>query len=316
MLLLQVHGRMSGRDLAKRLEVSERTIHRDMEALSLSGVPVYAERGSQGGWALSEAYRTNLTGLNSSEAQALALAIPAQLLADLGLDRASDAAYIKLMAALPGANRQDAEFMRQRIHVDMGGWQQYEEPAPFLDVIQNALWQEYKLKVAYQRNDGSVVERVLDPLGLVAKGCVWYLVACVDQEPRTYRVSRIQQAALLEEIVERPAGFNLADFWEKSKNEFKATLPRYPVVVKLAAGMLERMRYSGRYTRLERVEVLSEPDEAGWQTVRIQFEKEIEAFEFLLSFGVRVEVLEPLELRRKIIGMAKDLLAFYEGKEK
>src|ERR1051325_4713574 len=118
MLLLQVHRRLTARELANRLEVSERTIHRDMDALSGAGIPVFAERGSGGGWALMEEYRTNLTGLNKEEIQALFVMNSPRLLADLGLSKASDAAHIKLRAALPSMSRGDAEYARQRIHID------------------------------------------------------------------------------------------------------------------------------------------------------------------------------------------------------
>jgi predicted DNA-binding transcriptional regulator YafY len=314
LLLLEDHSPINGKTLAERLEVSERTIHRDMDALSQAGVPVYAVRGPRGGWALDPAYHTDLNGLNLTETQALALNIPAQLLNDLGLKTASEAAYIKLLSALPGTRRQSAAFMRQRIHFDLSGWQSYEEPAPFLPVLQDALWQEQQTHLSYQRNDGCLVERVVDPWGLVAKGCVWYLVAGVDGEPRTYRVSRIQAARLEDHPSQRPEAFDLAAFWQQSTGDFRAGLPRYPATVRLAPGLLERLRYAGRYTRLDKVEILNPPDESGWQTVRIQFEKAREAEEYLLSFGAQIEVLDPPELRERIVAQAEALVLFYREK--
>ena len=161
MLLLQVHKRVTSRELARRLEVSERTIHRDMDALGAAGIPIYAERGIGGGWALSEAYQTNLTGLNEAEIQALFLATPPNLLADLGLHQAADAALIKLLAALPAFSRRDAEFARQRIHVDGAGWLRAREAVPFLSAIQEALWQDRKLILAYQRAPASTLSPYL-----------------------------------------------------------------------------------------------------------------------------------------------------------
>src|SRR5438874_8268242 len=142
MLLLQVHRRMTARDFARRLEVSERTIHRDMDALSVAGIPVVAERGAGGGWSLLDEYRTNLTGLNGAEVRALFMTKPARLLADLGLDKAADAAVIKLLAALPSVARRGAEYARQRIYVDVTGWRESKESIPCLPVIQEAIWQE------------------------------------------------------------------------------------------------------------------------------------------------------------------------------
>src|SRR5215208_5430614 len=177
MLLLQLYQRLTAGELARRLEVSERTIHRDMEALSTAGVPVVAERGSGGGWALVDGYRTNLTGLNAAEVQTLFSGLPPRLLADLRLDRARDAAHVKLLAALPEASRADAEYARRRVHVDVAGWGGAEEAVPHLHAAQEAVWRGRKLLFTYGGDCGGAAERAVDPLGLVAKGGVWYLVA-------------------------------------------------------------------------------------------------------------------------------------------
>lgn len=191
LLLLQTQRRLTARELAERLEVSERTIYRDMDALSGAGVPVLAQRGNKGGWMLLDSYQTNLTGLNDTEIQALFLAQPARLLADLGLRQAHDAALIKLLAALPSIQRRDAEYIRQRIHVDVPGWHPSKEESAAFPAIQEAVLSDRQLKLVYQRGDSAVVERLVDPLGLVAKGRVWYLIAGVEGELRTYRVSRV-----------------------------------------------------------------------------------------------------------------------------
>ena len=226
LLLLQVHRRLTARALARRLEVSERTIHRDMEALSAAGIPVYAERGGGGGWSLVEEYRTNLTGLNTAEIQALFVTRPARLLADLGLEQASDAGLIKLQAALPAMQRDDAEYARQRIYVDITGWNRAEESIATLPVLQAAIWQERKLQFTYERGgDCAAVERLVDPLGLVAKGSGWYLVAGEEGEIRSYRVSRVQEAKLIDQPCVRPKGFDLAAYWEQSMISFKDQLP-------------------------------------------------------------------------------------------
>ena len=271
LLLLQVHRRLTARELAKRLEVSERTIHRDMEALSAAGVPVTAERGAGGGWALLEDYRTNLTGLNEAEIQALFLTKPPRLLADLGLDKASDAALIKLLAALPSMSRRGAEHARQRIYVDTGGWRQPEEAFPFLSTLQEAVWQERKLRLTYQRSDGAGVERLVDPLGLVAKGSVWYLVAAVEGEMRTYRVSRMQGVTVTDEPCVRPPDFDLAAYWAQSTADFKANLPRYPATLRVDPAILPRIRQGGRYTRIEHE---YPPDADGWIKLSMDFEND------------------------------------------
>ncbi len=212
LLMLQVEGRMTANELAQRLEVSERTIYRDMDALSAAGVPVYAERGTGGGCFLAEEYRTTLTGLSEPEVRTLFLVNSPSLLADLGLKKASEHALVKLVAALPPVFRRDAEYARQRIYIDAGGWNRREEAVPFLSVLQEAVWQSQKLRLAYRRSDGTSVERTVDALGLVAKGSVWYLVAAVEEQVRTYRVARVEDAEVLERTLSAPRWVRSGDF--------------------------------------------------------------------------------------------------------
>jgi predicted DNA-binding transcriptional regulator YafY len=312
MLLLQMRRRITARELAKRLEVSERTIHRDMEALGAAGIPVYAERGTGGGWALAESYQTNLTGLNEAEIQALFFTSPPHLLADLGLHRASEAALIKLLAALPAMSRRDAEFARQRLHVDGAGWQRAREPVPFLPALQEAIWQERRLSLTYQRGDDTTVERLVDPLGLVAKGSVWYLVAAVEGDIRTYRVARVRGAVVTEQPCQRPPDFDLAAHWEQSSIEFRAHLPRYPVTLRTSPALLPALR-AAAWGKWARVEEVGPPDAAGWVGVAIRFEEEHYACEYVLSFGTQVEVLEPTELRALVAEAAAAVVALYAG---
>lgn len=308
LLLLQTRQRMTARELAQRLEVSERTILRDMSALGYAGIPVRAERGAGGGWMLLDSYRTTLTGLKESEVQALFLTRPQRLLADLGLDKAAEVGLLKLLAALPSASRRGAQDISQRIHVDVGGWRRAEEATPHLPILQEAVWQGQRLRMVYQRGDESVVERVVDPLGLVAKGSVWYLVAGVGGEPRSYRVSRVREAALLEEPCTRPEGFDLVTWWERSTAEFRAALPRYPATLRVQASLLGRLRQGERYTQLEAEET---PDAAGWAQVEMRFEEEHDAVEFILSFGDRIAVIAPDRLRALVIEQAEEILARY-----
>ncbi len=308
MLLLQVHRRMTARELARRLEVSERTIHRDMEALGIAGVPVTAERGTGGGWRLIDGYRTNLTGLNGAEIQALFLTRPPRLLADLGLDKASDAASIKLLAALPAMARQGAQDARQRIYVDVSGWHQSHEAIPCLAALQEAIWLERRIRFTYQRTDGVTVERLAEPLGLVAKGSVWYVVAAVEGARRTYRVSRVQAVTLTDEAFARPADFDLAAYWDASASEFTASLPRYAATIRVAPGGMRAVRAGGRFARFVAEHA---PDDAGWTTLDMQFDDEHVAVEFVLSFGAQVEAVEPPALRTHVIQAAEAIIALY-----
>jgi predicted DNA-binding transcriptional regulator YafY len=314
LLLLQIRGQATARELAERLEVSERTIHRDMEALSAAGVPVYARRGPSGGWVLPEEYRTETAGLNDAEVRAIFLAKPPRLLADLGLDRAAEAGLIKLLAALPAGHRRDAEHVRGRIHVDVSGWHRTEEAVPLLPAIQAAVLGDRRLRLRYGRDDVDAVERLVDPLGLVAKGSVWYLVAAVrvglsvSDEVRTYRVSRVRWAEALDERSRRPAGFDLASFWEASKVEFVERLPRFAVCLRADGEHVDGLRRAGFWSRVVRVDP---PDEAGWSSVAMRFERFEDAVVCLLGFGPGVEVLEPADLRDEVRRRAERTVALY-----
>jgi predicted DNA-binding transcriptional regulator YafY len=312
MLLLQIHQRLTAGELARRLEVSERTIHRDMEALSAAGVPVTALRGAGGGWALVDGYRTNLTGLNAAEVQTLFSGLPPSLLADLKLDRARDAAQVKLLAALPEASRADAEYARRRVHVDVGGWGgAADERVPHLHTVQEAVWRGRKLFFTYGSDCGGAAERLVDPLGLVAKGGVWYLVARArGGEARSYRVSRVLSARVSGEPCERPEDFDLAAFWAGSVARFREHAPQFRATLRAHKSVLHLMPYAGRFSR---VESLGEADAEGWATVRMRFQFEEDAAALALGFGTKVEVLEPEGLREKILKTAEEVVAFYSS---
>lgn len=311
LLLLQIHRRLTSHELAERLEVSERTIHRDMEALSIAGIPVFSERGTGGGWSLIEGYRSNLTGLSEAEVQALFLSRPAGLLNDLGLDKASEAGMIKLQASLPLLHQREASVAQERIHIDLTGWNNTKESVPMLPTLLEAVWHERKLAITYHRGECDAVERTLDPLGLVAKGSAWYLVAGIEDTIRSYRVSRVLSAEVLNEASERPAGFDLAAYWKQSAVEFKDKFPRYEVTLRVHPEFVPFLYLVGRFSRVEKIE---EPDADGWRKAVIVFQVEEAAVQGVLSLGANVEILEPPELRTKIIEEAESIVAFYQRK--
>jgi predicted DNA-binding transcriptional regulator YafY len=309
-LLLQAHQQLTSRDLASRLEVSERTIHRDMDALSGAGIPVTSARGSGGGWSLLGEYRTTLTGLTEPEIQSLFVTKPSRLLADLHLEKAADGALLKLLASVPASFRQGAERARQRIYVDVTGWSQREEAVPFLPALQEALWLERKVIITYERGESCAsVRRLLSPLGLVAKGSVWYLVGSVDGNVRSYRVSRISQVEALNEHAALPADFNLADYWGQSSSAFRSNLPNYLATFWVSPAVCLRLRFAGRFARVTETE---ETDVRGWKKVQVGFDVEEMACEYAVSFGPNLEVVEPLTLREKVIAMATATVEFYD----
>lgn len=309
LLHLQVHGRTTAGELARRLEVSERTIYRDMDALSAAGIPVVADRGAGGGWYLLDEYRTNLTGLNEDEVRTL-FVVSTRLLGDLGLQHAAEDALLKLLAALPHRQRRSAEYVRQRIHVDGSGWHAADEDVSWLSTLQEAIWEERKVALTYQRGDGEMVERTVDPLGLVAKGNVWYLIAGVDGEFRTYRVSRVQRVRIGDEPCTRPDGFDLVEHWEQTTAQFLARLPRYRMTLRIEAALVPWVRSIWRYARIEREEPA---DAQGWQVISVLVETEAEALAYVLGCGASAEVLEPPELRQLVIERVAQILSFYQG---
>lgn len=311
-LLLQANHRLTARDLAQRLEVSERTVHRDMEALSGAGIPVVAERGTGGGWSLIGEYRTTLTGLTEAEIQSLFVSKPSKLLADLRLDQAAEKALLKLSAALPDRHREGVERARQRIHIDSRGWSQPVENVPMLPLVQDAVWLARRLRFGYDRGpDCQPAQRVVDPLGLVAKGQAWYLVAAVSGEPRTYRVSRIMTAEILNDPVTAPGDFNLAAYWEQSANHFRSHLPNFTATFRVAPQIFPRLRLAGRFARVNEP---TETDSNGWITVSVGFDVEEMASEWALGFGTLIEVLSPDTLRAKVITAAKAVVDFYAAR--
>jgi predicted DNA-binding transcriptional regulator YafY len=292
---------MTARDLAKRLEVSERTILRDMDALSGSGVPVVAERGTGGGWSLLDEYQTKLTGLNPAEIQALFFARPSQWMADLGLKQPSETAWIKLQASLPPGARPQAEFVRQRILIDPRSWRDPAGAIPCLPILLDSLWRQRRVRFVYEKVLGEPGERTADPLGLVARGSTWYLIALVEEQPRTYRVSRIRAVTILDERGTRPEDFDLTAWWEKSATEFREKLPRYYATFLADRSVMHWIRYRG--WRLEQ-----ETPESERVRMRVRFDAEEEALQFVLSFGGAVEVVDPGELRSKVVTRAAAII--------
>ena len=328
LLLLQRHGRLTAQELARRLEVSERTVYRDLSALGSAGVPVYAERGPGGGCMLMDGYRTNLTGLNNPEVQTLFLAAPGPL-ADLGLGRAQEAALLKLLLALPSDQRQGAEHARERLHLDATGWAQMGEPTYHLRTLQDAVWQNRRVTLRYAKSGGKIVERTVEPLGLVAKAGVWYVVARqppvtppgekTEDKPeasreradlRVFRISRMLAVTPTDEVFLRPPDFHLAEYWAEWSASFKASWRHCPVTVRVTAeGVTLLPLVFGDSVR----PLLDEasPDATGARILTLYFDEIEAAAGRLMSLGTLVEALDPPEVRERIVTLARDVLTFY-----
>ncbi len=307
LLLLQARGRMTAAALAEELEVSERTIHRDVDALSAAGVPIYAERGPHGGIQLVDGYRTRLTGLTGDEAEALFLSgIPGPA-AELGLGTVVAAARLKVLAALPAELRARASRLVERFHLDAAGWFQAGETVPHLAAIADAVWESRQLRIRYRRGDDSV-ERVIDPLGLVLKGGIWYVVAITDGDVRTYRARRILAAEPTGETFARPADFELARHWTESIAAYERQTPRVDVTLRVdprALGLLAEQVGERALRQAERIEA-DDPD--GWYRLRVAADWPEEVPGKLLAVGEGLEILGPPEVRDRALALARSAL--------
>jgi predicted DNA-binding transcriptional regulator YafY len=313
LLLLQTRGRMTAQQLADELEVSVRTVYRDVEELSASGIPVYADRGTHGGFQLVEGYRTRLTGLTPEEAEALFLSGYPGPAAQLGLGTVLAAAQLKVLAALPPELRSRAARLRQRFHLDAPGWFQEPDVTPHLQQIAEAVWADRRLGMHYRRgSDDAVVERVVDPLGVVLKAATWYLVARHDGGMRTYRVSRIADLEMLDRF-ERPDEFDLAGYWDHSVAAYAGSLPRFRATVKLRGDGFERLAMIiGDGQARQALAGAAGPDEGGWVTASISLEDLWHAEANLLALGPDAEVVEPAELRERVAAAARAVASIYD----
>jgi predicted DNA-binding transcriptional regulator YafY len=310
LLLLQHRGRQTADELAVALEVSPRTIYRDLEALSAAGVPVYAEPGRHGGVQLVDGYRTRLTGLTRKEAEALfATGMPGPA-GELGLGTVLGAAQLKLLAALPKELADRATSARQRFHFDAPAWFRGSRNDPHLAPLASAVWDDQRVDVRY-RHPGSKepVPRTLDPFGLVCKAGVWYLVARRDGELRTYRVSRVQEVVVRDDQFERPPDFDLAQYWQESVSGFEAMQPPVAVEVRATRWAVDELRWLTRTSGV----VLTEPEVVHdeWTVCAVAFESADDAYRDLLRLGGDVEVVAPAELRERMSDTAHALTQIY-----
>jgi predicted DNA-binding transcriptional regulator YafY len=299
LLLLQARGRMTATDLAAELEVSVRTVYRDVEALSAAGVPVYADRGPAGGYQLLDGYRTRLTGLTAEEASSLFLAGLPGPAAELGLSEVVASAELKLLAALPPEPRSHASRMRERFLMDVPGWYGDADDVPHLSEVAAAVWEQRRLRMTYRRWGKQDVEREVNPYGLVLKGGSWYLIAAPDgQSPRTYRVARILALETRPGGFDRPEGFDLGDFWRDYSREFRERMYTAEAVIKVAPGTDSLLAYTmGNDVVTAALAEGGEPDAEGWRTLTVPIESLTHARWLLLRLGASVEVLGPPELR-------------------
>jgi len=308
LMLLQARGRLTAGALAQALEVSERTVLRDIDQLSAAGVPLWGERGRQGGFQLREGWSTQLTGMTEPEAQALLLAGLPGPATELGLGAAAASARLKMVASLPGEWREQADRVGQRLHIDPVDWYRAQDAPKFLREVADAVWRARRIEVRYESWRGKAW-RVLEPLGLVLKAGAWYLVArAVDAAPakgdgvRTYRLASLLELKL-GGAFRRPKSFDLARNWQASAARFESELRSVEVRARVTPRCLKWL-VNARVPCTDAVE-----DE-----VTIRVESVEQGARQLLAFGDEIEVLSPPALRERLAQQAAAVLARYAAR--
>ncbi|HYL98059.1 MAG TPA: YafY family protein [Blastocatellia bacterium] len=309
LIRLQVRGRLTAQELADEFEVSIRTIYRDIDELSASGVPVYADRGPGGGFQLLEGYRTTLTGLTAGEAEAILLVGLPGPAADLGLAKPLAMARFKLLAAISPAAGKTVTRIGDRLHLDPVGWYKRAAAPVHLPAIAEAVWGEKRLSIRYE-SWSAVVHRKIDPLGLVLKAGDWYLIARAGRDIRTYKVTKVLDLQTLSESFDYPAGFDLGSHWQSSLTRFEADLRKDEATVRVspaALGQLDRLGAAMAETIME-----AQPDSSGWRQATVPIEGVNHAAGLLLGFADDIEVLGPPALRNRLAERARQVVALYD----
>ena len=310
LLLLQARGQVTERELAEQLEVSQRTIHRDLEALSAARIPVSAVRGAQGGWQLEKGWRTHVPSLDEAELRALLMAQP-RTLGNPRMAAAAQSALNKLMAAMPDSMKAQAAHMQQRLHVDPTGWRGTGEDVSMLAVVQEAVALDRKLTFEYTKADGEESTRTVDPLGLVSKGLSWYMVARTAKGMRTFRVSRMRKVTVLAVQFERPARFDLAEHWKAATAELDRKRAGFRTVLSVRTEAVTRLQ-SWCVTREASREWARRAGEKR-VALEVDFDDEGMARFFVLGMGAAVRVMQPEGLQDWVGRQVKEVAAAIEA---
>jgi predicted DNA-binding transcriptional regulator YafY len=300
LMILQTRGRTSAETLAEELEVSVRTVYRDIDQLSAAGVPVYAETGRNGGFALLDGWKTRLNGLTAPEARALFFSGLPGPAGELGLGEEAAQAELKLLAALPSDWQAEARRMSSRFHLDPRGWFQPGYKPEFLKLVAEAVWSETRIAIRYE-SWKDVKDRVIEPLGLVLKGGVWYVVAQRDGNIRTYRLSQIQALGPTGQTFTRPKDFDLPSHWQEATKQFERDIYVGTAHVRATATGLRKLRDLSDTVRRAVEALVLTPDAEGWCEFEVPIEEVGWASHEFTKIGDEVEVLGPPELRSRVV---------------
>ncbi|MGQ3065772.1 MAG: helix-turn-helix transcriptional regulator, partial [Sphingopyxis sp.] len=309
LMLLQLRGRLTAADLAAEFEVSERTIYRDIDALSAAGVPVYGDRGPGGGFELLGGYRTRLTGLSAGEAEAMAMIGLPGPAAELGIGAAANAARNKLLVALPGGGGALADRMAARFHLDAVDWYRGGEALPHLPAIARAALDQQALTMRYESWQGTR-DWTVEPLGLVLKAGIWYLAARGGGKIRAFRIANISAPTVGDTPFERPADFHLASWWHAEQARFEAGLFATKALLRASPDGCKRL--SAQSPRgAEAVAGAKAPVADGSREMMMLDEDSDHGARDILALGAEVEVLAPESFRRRIAVLARSIAALH-----
>jgi len=330
LLLLQGRGKLTAQQLADTLEVSVRTVYRDIESLNAAGVPVYGDAGPDGGYRLLGGYQTRLNGLTAAEAQALSLAGMPRAASELGLGTVLASAQLKLQSALPAELQERAAAISERFLLDAPGWYHDGDTSPYLAAVAGAVWNQHRIEVRYRRWTAPTdVRRTLDPHGIVLKAGKWYLIArdaaqaasnATGESGSTMRVYRINHILGMADTGDtgerftRAPEFDLAAYWASAVAGFRAGLWQGEATIRVSPAGRDRMTEMMSPAIVSAAEATtSRPDPEGWVTAVVPIESLIHAHQDFLRLGADVEVLAPAELRARLANTARSLAALYSG---
>jgi predicted DNA-binding transcriptional regulator YafY len=310
LMMLQLRARTTASELAEHLEVSERTIYRDIEALEQSGVPILTDRGRSGGLRLMDGYQTRLTGLSSEEAEALPFAQIANAASALGFEGTAEVARLKVFAALPPFGRERAMRASERFHLDPAEWYQRPATPPCLKTLAAAVWADYAVALDYESWKGRKV-RIVEPLGLVLKAGAWYMIGRNGNRYAIYRVEGIHAIRTLEKRKVQRRNFHLARVWQQEVSRFEASLRRARATLRVHESAMSRLSQLGA----DAAEAIrgAKPDAEGWRSASIWIESVPHAAGLLLGFDSDIEVLSPSALRRELAMRAGQITALYQA---
>jgi predicted DNA-binding transcriptional regulator YafY len=312
LMLLQSNRKMTARQLASTLEVSTRTIYRDIDALSFAGIPIYGETGPGGGFGLVDSYRTTLTGLSDLERQALFMvSIPAPL-SQLGFGDELRTALLKLSAALPDTSRDESERVHQRIFLDSTWWNQTVGTLPYLQELYKAIWDDHPIRISYQFVGNFTFEQIVDPYGLVAKAGIWYLVYKYHGRIRVLTVKELTDVSIISETFMRSSDFNLQLFWKDWCKQQELSQKFYTTIAFVNSKILPQIKNEFGGPKLLKDDKYLDHKRPGWVAVELAFRSLPDARTRLLPFGGSIEVLIPLPLRLSLQDYAKQISAVYE----